>query len=281
MVVATWSEKLPLWMQQSNPVFIFQKSITVPGPPCWRLVCYTLYWTWQVLTIFQIVHNVLFLHFFVVEVKSFVQRPSVLAFFLTLFPLYSGSEELKRMAHSKARAADGKVTYPPGVKEISDKISKEEMVRRLKVSHVLSLCLKGICICWLCGWTCLGRRRKAAWYHSVTSLEAQYHFYFIQPSQPLTSCYSISPTVPHPSGRWLWRPSWTWTRTLRKRRSCTWTWPSIWPQTSSSNTQTRMCVCWWPAVWQTYSGFMPRRRPTPPRINSRYSGDLAVADEAI
>ncbi|CAB1458213.1 unnamed protein product [Pleuronectes platessa] len=44
-----------------------------------------------------------------------------------------GSEELKRMAHSKARAAEGKVTYPPGVKEISDKISKEEMVRRLKM----------------------------------------------------------------------------------------------------------------------------------------------------
>lgn len=47
--------------------------------------------------------------------------------------LSPGSEELKRMAHSKARATDGKVTYPPGVKEISDKISKEEMVRRLKV----------------------------------------------------------------------------------------------------------------------------------------------------
>uniref|UniRef100_A0A452VFT8 PDS5 cohesin associated factor B n=1 Tax=Ursus maritimus TaxID=29073 RepID=A0A452VFT8_URSMA len=28
---------------------------------------------------------------------------------------------------------DGKITYPPGVKEISDKISKEEMVRRLKM----------------------------------------------------------------------------------------------------------------------------------------------------
>ncbi|KAI1903427.1 hypothetical protein AGOR_G00027070 [Albula goreensis] len=37
------------------------------------------------------------------------------------------------MAHPKARATDGKVTYPPGVKEISDKISKEEMVRRLKM----------------------------------------------------------------------------------------------------------------------------------------------------
>uniref|UniRef100_A0A8C9WPJ8 PDS5 cohesin associated factor B n=1 Tax=Scleropages formosus TaxID=113540 RepID=A0A8C9WPJ8_SCLFO len=37
------------------------------------------------------------------------------------------------MAHSKTRATDGKITYPPGVKEISDKISKEEMVRRLKM----------------------------------------------------------------------------------------------------------------------------------------------------
>lgn len=49
------------------------------------------------------------------------------------------------MAHSKARTNDGKITYPPGVKEISDKISKEEMVRRLKVSkiglHVLDICL--------------------------------------------------------------------------------------------------------------------------------------------
>ena len=40
------------------------------------------------------------------------------------------------MAHSKTRTNDGKITYPPGVKEISDKISKEEMVRRLKVSKV-------------------------------------------------------------------------------------------------------------------------------------------------
>ncbi|KAF3840939.1 hypothetical protein F7725_006801 [Dissostichus mawsoni] len=49
----------------------------------------------------------------------------------------------KEMAHSKARVTDGKVTYPPGVKEISDKISKEEMVRRLKVSVCSSrlLCL--------------------------------------------------------------------------------------------------------------------------------------------
>lgn len=39
------------------------------------------------------------------------------------------------MAHSKNRATDGKITYPPGVKEISDKISKEEMVRRLKVGN--------------------------------------------------------------------------------------------------------------------------------------------------
>uniref|UniRef100_A0A8C1I9V6 PDS5 cohesin associated factor B n=1 Tax=Cyprinus carpio TaxID=7962 RepID=A0A8C1I9V6_CYPCA len=39
----------------------------------------------------------------------------------------------ENMAHSKNRATDGKITYPPGVKEISDKISKEEMVRRLKM----------------------------------------------------------------------------------------------------------------------------------------------------
>lgn len=44
----------------------------------------------------------------------------------------------ENMAHSKTRANDGKITYPPGVKEISDKISKEEMVRRLKVSIELS-----------------------------------------------------------------------------------------------------------------------------------------------
>lgn len=44
------------------------------------------------------------------------------------------------MAHSKARVTDGKVTYPPGVKEISDKISKEEMVRRLKVSLSVLSC---------------------------------------------------------------------------------------------------------------------------------------------
>uniref|UniRef100_A0AAR2J178 PDS5 cohesin associated factor B n=1 Tax=Pygocentrus nattereri TaxID=42514 RepID=A0AAR2J178_PYGNA len=31
------------------------------------------------------------------------------------------------------KSTDGKITYPPGVKEISDKISKEEMVRRLKM----------------------------------------------------------------------------------------------------------------------------------------------------
>ncbi|ERE75285.1 putative sister chromatid cohesion protein PDS5 isoform 1, partial [Cricetulus griseus] len=40
--------------------------------------------------------------------------------------------DISIMAHSKTRTNDGKITYPPGVKEISDKISKEEMVRRLK-----------------------------------------------------------------------------------------------------------------------------------------------------
>lgn len=68
--------------------------------------------------------------------------------FQTLLYPSTGSEELKRMAHSKARAADGKVTYPPGVKEISDKISKEEMVRRLKVSVFLSFC-QNLFIVWL------------------------------------------------------------------------------------------------------------------------------------
>lgn len=49
------------------------------------------------------------------------------------------------MAHSKTRTNDGKITYPPGVKEISDKISKEEMVRRLKVSRF------GLCILFVYG----------------------------------------------------------------------------------------------------------------------------------
>lgn len=57
------------------------------------------------------------------------------------------------MAHSKARAADGKVTYPPGVKEISDKISKEEMVRRLKVS-VFLLALSHSIICFIESFCC-------------------------------------------------------------------------------------------------------------------------------
>ena len=51
------------------------------------------------------------------------------------------------MAHSKTRTNDGKITYPPGVKEISDKISKEEMVRRLKVS-IIVLHFGGICLGW-------------------------------------------------------------------------------------------------------------------------------------
>lgn len=55
-----------------------------------------------------------------------------------LFFLYLSNHWLESMAHSKNRATDGKITYPPGVKEISDKISKEEMVRRLKVMNNLS-----------------------------------------------------------------------------------------------------------------------------------------------
>lgn len=30
--------------------------------------------------------------------------------------------------------ADGKIAYPPGVKEITDKITTDEMIKRLKVS---------------------------------------------------------------------------------------------------------------------------------------------------
>lgn len=107
---------------------------------------------------FQIVNNVWFYSLFLgggwasvilqgfrvlVPLSAFSVSPSFLPscnLLQTLFPLSSGSEELKRMAHSKARVTDGKVTYPPGVKEISDKISKEEMVRRLKVSVFLPLC---------------------------------------------------------------------------------------------------------------------------------------------
>lgn len=31
-------------------------------------------------------------------------------------------------------SADGKIAYPPGVKEITDKITTDEMIKRLKVS---------------------------------------------------------------------------------------------------------------------------------------------------
>lgn len=60
------------------------------------------------------------------------------------------------MAHSKARVTDGKVTYPPGVKEISDKISKEEMVRRLKVSIFSAVLLQPCVLCLMCCCTNLG-----------------------------------------------------------------------------------------------------------------------------
>lgn len=59
-------------------------------------------------------------------------------FFSFLFWHVCSDHWLESMAHSKNRATDGKITYPPGVKEISDKISKEEMVRRLKVRNNLS-----------------------------------------------------------------------------------------------------------------------------------------------
>lgn len=33
-------------------------------------------------------------------------------------------------------AGDSKITYPPGVKEITEKISNDEVVKRLKVSRL-------------------------------------------------------------------------------------------------------------------------------------------------
>lgn len=127
--------------------------------PCWifqrLLYCRPFFLKlWSIKKIclgFQIVNNVLLLAFFYWGIA--ILQDSFCSVCVTLFPttltnlyfsLSSGSEELKRMAHSKARAADGKVTYPPGVKEISDKISKEEMVRRLKVSPFMSFCLRCI-----------------------------------------------------------------------------------------------------------------------------------------
>lgn len=80
---------------------------------------------------------------------------------LVMVFLSSGSEELKRMAHSKARVTDGKVTYPPGVKEISDKISKEEMVRRLKVSVFSPILLQSCVLCVMCCCTNQGRNCQA------------------------------------------------------------------------------------------------------------------------
>lgn len=37
-------------------------------------------------------------------------------------------------------AADGKIAYPPGVKEITDKITTDEMIKRLKVSRLGGRC---------------------------------------------------------------------------------------------------------------------------------------------
>lgn len=39
-------------------------------------------------------------------------------------------------------AGDGKIIYPPGVKEITDKISNDEVVKRLKVRLVGILAVK-------------------------------------------------------------------------------------------------------------------------------------------
>lgn len=163
--------------------------------------------------------------------------------------LFAGSEELKRMAHSKARVTDGKVTYPPGVKEISDKISKEEMVRRLKVSwpflspSAVSWDLSGIkhqsikeYSLWLKMWLPGNKKPFSSSNERPVVWELIFKDAFLR--MPFTMLL-----LPH-SSRWLWRPSWTWIKILRKRRSCTWTWLSIWLLISFWNTRTRTCVCW-------------------------------------
>lgn len=43
-------------------------------------------------------------------------------------------------------SADGKIAYPPGVKEITDKITTDEMIKRLKVR----VWVDDLCSGWLC-----------------------------------------------------------------------------------------------------------------------------------
>ena len=51
-------------------------------------------------------------------------------------------------------SADGKIAYPPGVKEITDKITTDEMIKRLKVSssgqnvHISDVCDRRCSLLW-------------------------------------------------------------------------------------------------------------------------------------
>lgn len=53
-------------------------------------------------------------------------------------------------------SADGKIAYPPGVKEITDKITTDEMIKRLKVSFSgQNVLTSDVC----------GRRCSLLWYY--------------------------------------------------------------------------------------------------------------------
>lgn len=63
-------------------------------------------------------------------------------------------------------SADGKIAYPPGVKEITDKITTDEMIKRLKVSfsgqnvHTSDVC---------------GRRCSLLWYYCSARPGLKFH----------------------------------------------------------------------------------------------------------
>lgn len=50
-----------------------------------------------------------------------------------LFPRMDFTQPKPATALCGVVSADGKIAYPPGVKEITDKITTDEMIKRLKV----------------------------------------------------------------------------------------------------------------------------------------------------
>lgn len=148
-------------MHQFHHLFNRLKAITVLGIPRWIFQRFLLLTALLQVPRFSVVNGCIFVFcsncfgsFLLLLVASFTHFPLDYLYYIPCVRVSTGSEELKRMAHSKARVTDGKVTYPPGVKEISDKISKEEMVRRLKVS-VISLFHLFIRFCLLCRPVCV------------------------------------------------------------------------------------------------------------------------------